>query len=268
MVEFGKDQPTRHDMYPKTTLPTSMTAQYLPTSRIHQLLPTLPLTAPPIIGAPMRLVSGPLLTAAIATAGAVPFLGVGYDLEPLPTLVQSTLDLLPKDHGNPSNSSALERSADREILPFGFGFLVWKLKLQEVLAEVERFRPCAVWLFAANDPAEMVSWVGEFKSRMSWCRIFVQVSTGKEALDLVEAGADVVVAQGNDAGGHGAVSSGGTLSVVREIVEAVNGRVPVVGAGGLVDGKGIAAVLTAGADGVALGTRVRFLTIFQLEATN
>ncbi|TGZ78337.1 putative oxidoreductase [Ascodesmis nigricans] len=216
----------------------------------------LPITTPPIVGAPMRMVTGPHLTAAVAAAGAISFLGAGYDLETLSAQVKETLELLPQDHGASDNSGGSQSSAEEKILPFGFGFLVWKLNLLEVLVEVTKHRPCAVWLFAANNPTEMVAWVKEFKSKVGWCRVFVQISTAREAVDLVEAGADVIVAQGADAGGHGAVSAAGTLSVVREIVEAVGHRVPVVGAGGIVDGKGIAAVLAAGADAVALGTRL------------
>jgi len=69
----------------------------------------------------------------------------------------------------------------------------------------------------------------------------------------LEAGCDMVVAQGTEAGGHtGQVA---TLPLVPQIVDAVGDAIPVVAAGGIVDGRGLAAALALGADGVWMGTR-------------
>ncbi|MFN8039556.1 MAG: nitronate monooxygenase [Acidimicrobiales bacterium] len=73
------------------------------------------------------------------------------------------------------------------------------------------------------------------------------------AVRAVDAGCDLVVAQGTEAGGHtGTVA---TMPLVPQIVDAVGDRVPVVAAGGIIDGRGLAAALALGADGVWLGTR-------------
>ncbi len=73
------------------------------------------------------------------------------------------------------------------------------------------------------------------------------------AVAAVEAGCDLVVAQGTEAGGHtGQVA---TMALVPQVVDAVGGEVPVVAAGGITDGRGLAAALTLGADGVWVGTR-------------
>ncbi len=73
------------------------------------------------------------------------------------------------------------------------------------------------------------------------------------AVRAVEAGCDLVVAQGTEAGGHtGQVA---TFPLVPQVVDAVGGHVPVVAAGGIVDGRGLAAALALGADGVWVGTR-------------
>jgi enoyl-[acyl-carrier protein] reductase II len=75
----------------------------------------------------------------------------------------------------------------------------------------------------------------------------------RHAIAAVEAGCDVVVAQGTEAGGHtGTVA---TMPLVPQIVDAVGDRVPVVAAGGIFDGRGLAAALALGADGVWIGTR-------------
>src|SRR6266545_3292701 len=75
----------------------------------------------------------------------------------------------------------------------------------------------------------------------------------RHAVAAVEAGCDLVVAQGTEAGGHtGTVA---TMPLVPQIVDAVGDRVPVVAAGGIFDGRGLAAALMLGADGVWVGTR-------------
>jgi enoyl-[acyl-carrier protein] reductase II len=75
----------------------------------------------------------------------------------------------------------------------------------------------------------------------------------RHAIGAVESGCDFVVAQGTEAGGHtGTVA---TLPLVPQVVDAVGGRVPVVAAGGIFDGRGLAASLALGADGVWVGTR-------------
>jgi enoyl-[acyl-carrier protein] reductase II len=75
----------------------------------------------------------------------------------------------------------------------------------------------------------------------------------RHAVEAVEAGCDIVVAQGTEAGGHtGRIA---TMALVPQVVDAVGDRVPVVAAGGIVDGRGLAAALALGADGVWIGTR-------------
>ena len=75
----------------------------------------------------------------------------------------------------------------------------------------------------------------------------------RHAVDAVAAGCDLVVAQGTEAGGHtGRVA---TMALVPQVVDAVGDQVPVVAAGGIVDGRALAAALALGADGVWVGTR-------------
>ena len=93
-------------------------------------------------------------------------------------------------------------------------------------------------------------------------KVIAMVSSAEEARTVVANGADVVVAQGSEAGGHrgtfakppsselGAI---GTLALVPEVVDAV--RAPVVAAGGLADGRGLVAALALGAAGILMGTR-------------
>jgi enoyl-[acyl-carrier protein] reductase II len=86
----------------------------------------------------------------------------------------------------------------------------------------------------------------------------------RHAINAVESGCDFVVAQGTEGGGHtGTVA---TIALVPQVVDAVGDRVPVVAAGGLFDGRGLAAALTLGADGVWVGTR--FIATPEARAVN
>jgi nitronate monooxygenase len=69
-----------------------------------------------------------------------------------------------------------------------------------------------------------------------------------------EAGADVIVAQGSDAGGHGAANSASIVSLVPELVSALPDT-PILAAGGIANGKGALAALALGAEAVVIGTR-------------
>ena len=86
---------------------------------------------------------------------------------------------------------------------------------------------------------------------------------GDQAVEAVEAGADVVIAQGGEAGGHAGFVS--TMVLVPEVVD-VAGEVPVLAAGGIADGRGLAAALMLGAQGVSMGTR--FIASEELVASD
>src|SRR6202040_2954588 len=81
-----------------------------------------------------------------------------------------------------------------------------------------------------------------------------QVQDENMAQQALDAGADILVAQGSEAGGHGASRT--TIDIVPAIVDLAAGRVPVAAAGGIGDGRGLAAMMMLGASGGVLGTRV------------
>ena len=86
----------------------------------------------------------------------------------------------------------------------------------------------------------------------------------RHAISAVASGVDFVVAQGTEGGGHtGTVA---TMALVPQVVDAVGDKVPVVAAGGLFDGRGLAASLALGADGVWIGTR--FIATPEARAVN
>jgi len=184
----------------------------------------------PIVLAAMDLVADARLARAVAEAGGYAFLGAGYGDE---AWLRRELQ-------------ALAPWARSSGLPFGVGFITWSLARQLLDIALEA-QPGAVWLSFGD--------VAPFTPRIKaqGALLVCQVQTEAMAHDALAAGADVLVAQGSEAGGHGATR--GTLSLVPALVDLA-GSVPVVAAGGIADGRGIAAALMLGASGVALGTRL------------
>lgn len=82
-------------------------------------------------------------------------------------------------------------------------------------------------------------------------KVMCVVGAVRHAVQVIQAGIDIVVAQGHDGGGHN--SPIGTMALIPQVVDAV-GDVPVLGAGGITDGRGIAAAMMLGAEGVWVGT--------------
>lgn len=116
----------------------------------------------------------------------------------------------------------------------------------DVFAAVLEERPPVVSL-ALGDPGDLVE-----RAHAAGCLFVEQVTTVQQAVEAAEAGVDAIIAQGGEGGGFsGAV---GTLTLVPQVVDAVT-PVPVVAAGGIADGRGLAAAICLGAAGVNVGTR-------------
>ena len=182
----------------------------------------------PILLAPMDVVSGARLTAAVSSAGGFGILGGGYGEKVW--LEQETGKL-----------KAVQA-------PFGVGFITWSLAKQPELLDVAlNARPRAIML-SFGDPKPFAS-----RIKAAGALLICQVQSEDMAQAALDAGADILVAQGTEAGGHGASRT--TLDIVPAIVDLAAGRVPVVAAGGIGDGRGLAAMIALGAAGVLLGTR-------------
>lgn len=179
----------------------------------------------PILQAPMAMVAGGRLAAAVSEAGGLGLIGGGYgDREWL--------------------EAQFEAAGDSAI---GVGFITWSLaEKPELLDLVLGHRPLAVMLSFGD----LSPFAGRIKE--AGCVLIAQVQTVGQAREATAQGADVVVAQGTEAGGHGADRA--SLPLVPAVVDAV-APVPVVAAGGIADGRGLAAALMLGAGGVLMGSR-------------
>jgi nitronate monooxygenase len=130
--------------------------------------------------------------------------------------------------------------------PFGVGFIS-SFPDTEELARVALDEGVAAINHSFADPTPFVA-----PTHATGTKVFAQVQTLKQAITAAQAGADVIIAQGGEAGGHaGAI---GTFALLPAIVDAVT-PIPVVAAGGIADGRGLAAALLLGAQGAWMGTR-------------
>ena len=182
----------------------------------------------PILLAPMDVVADARLAAAVSAAGGLGMLGGGYGNEEW--LVRE-LDLL-------------ERSDAR----FGVGFITWSMAKQPKLLDIALARKPLAVMLSFGDPAPFVE-----RIKRADALLICQVQSLAMATQAVACGADVLVAQGTEAGGHGAAR--GLVTLLPELADAIGGALPIVAAGGIADGRGLAAALTLGASGALLGTR-------------
>lgn len=235
--------------------------------------------APLICCAPMREVTGPALAVATSAGGGLGFIAAGNDVSNLEAKFREAQRLvaLETSRQNTSQTDPFARHTSAQ-LPVGVGFLNWGADIDVAVPLIVKYRPVAVWLFAPRDSAlDLRTWVTRIRSEVEGrTSIWVQVGDIEDAADAVtHLDPDVLVLQGADGGGHGLAASASILSLVPEMVDLLAAskltgghkfHVPkIVAAGGLVDGRGVAAALTLGAEGVAMGTR--FLASFESEAS-
>jgi nitronate monooxygenase len=185
----------------------------------------------PILLAPMAFVSGGRLAAAVTQAGGLGLIGGGY---PDPEWLRSQID----------------RSEGARV---GYGFITWSLlENPGVLDLALAHRPAAVMLSFGD--------LRPFTARIhaAGVPLIAQVQNLEQTQRALDVGAEVIVAQGGEAGGHG-MSVRSTFTLVPEVVDFVADRSPdtvVVAAGGIGDGRGLAAALALGAEGAVVGTRL------------
>jgi nitronate monooxygenase len=179
----------------------------------------------PILLAPMDVVADGKLAATVSRAGGFGIIGGGYGNEQWLT-------------------RELDAAGDARV---GVGFITWSMAKSPRLLDLALERKPAAIMLSFGDVRPHAD-----KIKKAGALMICQVQTVAQAKDAAANGADVLVAQGGEAGGHG--MSRGTFALVPAIVDVARG-VPVAAAGGVADGRGLAAALMLGADGVLVGTR-------------
>lgn len=184
----------------------------------------------PIISAPMAGASGGVLAAAVTGSGGLGLIGGGY----------GDADWLAAQFTAAGNARV------------GCGMITWRLAQNpELLDQILDCAPACMFLSFG----ELAEFAGKIKN--AGVPLIAQVQTLEAARQAVDAGAQIVVAQGSEAGGHGGAR--GTFVLVPEMADwlAVNAPdVLLLAAGGIADGRGLAASLALGADGALVGSRL------------
>ena len=191
----------------------------------------------PVASAGMAFVARAELVAAVSAAGGIGVLG-GSAMPP--ALLEQEI-------------AAVRAATDRR---FGVNFIA-RFCQPEHIALCADLRVPVVSFFWDNPER---AWVEELHA--AGARVWMQVGSVDEAADAVEMGADLVIAQGIEAGGHNR-STAGTFCLVPAVVDAI-APVPVLAAGGIADGRGVVAAVALGADGAWIGTR--FLASVEADA--
>jgi nitronate monooxygenase len=150
--------------------------------------------------------------------------------------------------------------SETETMPLGVGFLPFVLEMSKAVEVIRKYKPRIVWLSFAREMADFAKWTRAVREVSPQTKIWIMLGKVSAALEVVQgAKPDVLVMQGADAGGHGFERSAGIVSIVPETIDALeaagHGHLPVLAAGGIVDGRGVAAALSLGAKGVIMGTR-------------
>src|SRR4051794_12280 len=183
----------------------------------------------PVIAAPMGFVAGGKLAAAVTAAGGLGIIGGGY-----------------------GDAQWLEREfAAAGNTRVGCGFITWSLANQPELVDLVLARAPAAVMLSFGPPAPFAQAI-----KATGTQLICQVQSMAHARAALDAGADIIVAQGGEAGGHSEIRS--TFTLVPEIADHLAKHAPetlLVAAGGIADGRGLAAALMLGAEGVLIGSR-------------
>jgi nitronate monooxygenase len=152
------------------------------------------------------------------------------------------------------------KTANPSTLPIGVGFLLFAVSLDEAIAVISRHLPAIIWLACPTDERDFETWSNAVRKAAPASKIWIQVASVAVALRVASAcSPDVLIMQGAHAGGHGPFPGSCIVSLVPETRDALDregfSKIAIFAAGGIGDGRGVAAALACGADGVVMGTR-------------
>ncbi|KAJ5453501.1 uncharacterized protein N7458_004457 [Penicillium daleae] len=206
--------------------------------------------SPLIANAPMSGAAFNELAIAVSRAGGLGQIGFLDDMHELSNELQVARDKL---------QDLMSTLPDPQILPIGVGVIVFGSPKDAWMTLFRTHKPAVVWLSFAGT-SELRQWTEAIRQASPKSQVWVQLGSVKAALDVAQAcHPDALVLQGSDAGGHGHQDGASIVSLIPEVTDTLLqheiGDIPLVAAGGIVDGRGTAAALALGASGVVMGTR-------------
>ena len=195
-------------------------------NRLHTPVCKLLRIAIPIFQAGMARSTTPELVAAVSNAGGLGIIGgLGRTPDELRNEIREVREL-----------------TDR---PFGVNHVV--CRMDRAAVQMTLAQRVSVLSLAWGQATDLT-----YQAHEAGIKVIHMVNTPEEAGQVASDGADVIIAQGTEGGGH--VGTMSTMSLVPQVVDLVGG-VPVLAAGGIADGRGLAAALMLGAQGALIGTR-------------
>lgn len=209
----------------------------------------------------MRVFSGPELATAVSSAGGIGFMGPGKAPEDLEPALQKARSILENRLQTQKSRLSISSADLEDKLPIGVGFQIFDANLEVALSSIAKHRPAAAWLFVPREGTDDLSvWMREIRKVSPKTQIWLQVGSIYDAMKAAKLSnpPDILVLQGIDAGGHGLAKGAGIVSLVPEVRDAMRKAgldIPIVAAGGIADGRGVAAALGLGAVGAVMGTR-------------
>jgi len=187
-------------------------------------------------------------------------LGGVFDMETLLYSMQTLRDQLEAARLLLSDTNTTPAFDNNGTMPLGVGLLPFVTDLDQALGIVSDFRPAIVWIFVTHEFADFGIWATRIRATSPHSKIWVQVGTVSMAVEVAQICApDALIIQGSDAGGHGFKRGASIISLLPEAIDVLRangfGAIPLIAAGGIVDGRGAAAALALGAAGIVMGTR-------------
>jgi NAD(P)H-dependent flavin oxidoreductase YrpB (nitropropane dioxygenase family) len=184
----------------------------------------------------------PIVLGGMGTATTAPLVAAVSNAGGFGTLGTSAFDAT-------SLAKEIDAICERTDKPFGVNHLLFQIR-EDMFAVTLRAQPAVAAFAWARKDQNLRDYFQ--RAHDAGCRVMYMANEVPEAQRAAEAGADVLVAQGTEAGGH--VGWMASLPLVPMMVKAL-APLPVLSAGGIADGRGLAAALALGAEGVLLGTR-------------
>lgn len=233
-------------IYPRIpTLTAALPSATTTMSSLNILKTYLPWAQTPLIAnAPMSGIAKSKLATAVTRAGGLGQIGFMDNLQELSKELETTKEAL--------------ADLTTQTLPIGLGVIVFGSPIEAWMTLFVKYKPAVAWLsFASAD--ELQAWTEGIRCSSPHTRVWIQLGSVRAAVEVARAcRPDALVLQGADAGGHGHEDGASIISLIPEVADKLfelGFDIPLIAAGGIVDGRGCAAALSLGASGVVMGTR-------------